>query len=75
MVNLTKVCHSHDQVIPSASWVVTHDLGDRNVTVDVFIDRPEGLTKIIPRACHPSTSNTVNIEFTNEESGVARVFR
>ncbi len=64
--------HVHSQTGASTSWVVTHNLNNANVIVQVTDgESPENV--IIPYNIELTDANTTTITFPDAQSGVARI--
>lgn len=64
--------HVHTQSVASTSWVVTHNLNNTNVIVQVTDgDSPENM--ITPQNIELTNANTTTITFPTAQSGVARI--
>jgi hypothetical protein len=62
-----------NQVAPSTSWVIVHDLNTKVPIVDCWIDNNGEQTKIIPSNVVGTDLNTCTITFTSARSGSAVV--
>lgn len=59
----------HQQVTPSDTWVINHDL-NRVPVVDVYIDVSGLLTRILPSITYDGTAS-VTITFSEPQTGIA----
>ena len=64
--------YTHDQLVGSSTWTVTHNLDNLLVTLDVVIDF-SGRQKVLPLNTKVIDSNTVEVEFSTPHTGSARV--
>lgn len=70
-----KVLHTHNQAVPSVSWIVEHNLAI-NPTIQVFIDDPlTGLQNEVKNINKRIIdNNTIEIIFDNPQTGIAQMF-
>lgn len=62
----------HEQSTPSATWVITHNLGSYPL-VDAFIMYNGSITKILPAALEYTDMDTVTLTFSTARAGYATV--
>lgn len=65
--------YTHTQSVPSALWVVTHNLNLASPVVSVNVLNNGQMEKIIPKDIRSTNANTVEIEFTNPWTGSVRI--
>jgi len=65
--------YDHTQTLAAATWVIVHNLDEDIVSTDVFIDYNGGKEKVLPKRIFRTDFNTLTIEFSEAQSGVARV--
>lgn len=69
--------YRHTQSIASTTWTVVHNLGGGGGTgipiVDVLIDSGGSTVKVMPLQINIVDRNTVTIEFSTAQSGIAVV--
>lgn len=71
MANLAT--HNHTQSSTATTWTITHNLGTKDVAVDVVILNGGNLEKVIPLSIVTTDSNTVTVTFSAAQEGRARV--
>lgn len=64
--------HTHEQSIPSDSWVIQHNLGYYPI-VDVFIMMDGVQVKMMPMNIQYTDVNMCTVSFSKEFTGVASV--
>lgn len=64
--------HSHKQEVAATKWTVTHNLG-RDVVNDVNINVDGVLTKILPLNVEHPDANTLEVYFSQPQTGTVRV--
>ena len=68
--------YDHNQSSASTTWTINHALGTDDVAVDCFIDlggSPQEFTKAIPVKQEVLNTNQVEITWSVNQSGRARV--
>jgi hypothetical protein len=61
------------QTIASSIWNVTHNLG-RHPVSDIWVTHNGGMEKILPKQVIHLNNNELQIVFTSNETGQARLF-
>jgi hypothetical protein len=61
------------QTIPATTWNVTHNLG-RHPVSDIWVTYNGGMSKILPKQVIHLNDNELQVVFTSNESGQARLF-
>lgn len=65
--------YNHYQSSANILWVIPHNLGVTSTVNDVFIDDNGSLKKVLPSSVVHSDDNTLNVTFSNAETGYARI--
>jgi len=60
----------HAQTAPSTSWVIQHNLG-YVPNVDVMVNYGGNLEKILPKTVIANDVNTITVEFSSAQTGMA----
>lgn len=59
------------QSTPSASWVITHNLGTQSPVIDCWVDNAGNKEKILPATTEGTTVNICTITFSSPIVGEA----
>lgn len=62
--------HSHEQIAPSAVWVINHGKNTRKFVPQVFNDQYEA---IVPNSVRVIDINTIEIDFAMPQTGFANL--
>ena len=65
--------YNHNQASPSASWSISHNLGQDTVVNDVFVDVSGDLTKILPLSVEHFSDNILVVNFSSVQTGRCRI--
>ena len=65
--------YNHTQSASNTTWTIAHNLGTKNVAVDVSVNVSGNLIKAIPLTQVATTDNSVTITWSSAQSGRARV--
>lgn len=63
--------YKHLQTTPATVWTVSHNFGVNPVS-DVFINNDGALEKILPLSVVVIDQNTLQVNFTNSQTGEVR---
>ncbi len=68
-----KGTYSEEVSTPSASWVITHNLGTETPVVDVWFDDTGTWKRLLPLSVVATSANVVTITFTAATAGKVMV--
>lgn len=72
LMRQVSTCYQHTQATPSATWVITHNLGMYPV-VDIFVLFENEYHKIMPAGVTYDSGNQCTITFSTPRQGYATV--
>jgi len=65
--------YNFSQTVSSTTWTIPHAFNVTTVAVDTFIDNAGDLEKILPLSVEHTDNDTLTINFTVAQTGIARV--